>query len=432
MAFFMQVLFTVLMISLMVYICFFPRRIDFFTIAAFSMVIYLYPALFGRFTKEGITTSVNVSTYVCLCIWELTLLVFTIIFDRYRFTFGISHNGIFQETEIIEDDYEKYAVLFLCVIEACLCLYSIRKYGGIVSNMRKVDLLADANKITSYLKYIALYIFVFSFTNKGKMIGLLRTISVLFICYTFLLGHRSFAVIGLIAIMEHYLHGLEKVVLAAEIKKHKFIAIAVVVFGLFFLFIKNIYAALFAGNFELVISRLSNPDYYYDAIVSSEASGIIRNLQNVIINDLQNSIGNYLLSFLTLIPFIGGKIARWLGYEAFSRKVNLAFNTRFSEGFGIGSTFLGEAYSAGSYPWLLFICVITVILFNALNRRTQRKNTGNSYAFWLITAAYFVFYIYRNSMIYMFVLMRANIYIWFIIDITKKVLKGFRKRVYCG
>lgn len=430
MAFFMQLLFIILMVLVVGYVLFFPRKIDFFTIASFSMVIYLYPALFGEFTKEGVTTAVNPSTYICLCIWELVLFVLMLICDKYYFTFG-HENAKPQQDRIIDDDvYEKYAILILCIIEGFLCLYSIQKYGGIVSSMKKVDMLAEANKITSYLKYIALYIFVYAFTNKGKMIVPLRIISIFFIGYTFLLGHRSFAVIGIIAIVEHYLYKNKKVILASEMKKHKIAAIVIIVSGLFFLFIKNIYAALFAGNIELVLSRLSNPNYYYDAIVSSEASGIIRNLQNTISHGLEYSILNYLLSFLTLIPFIGGKFARLLGYEAFSRKINLAFNSRFSDGFGIGSTFLGEAYAAGDYPWLIIICFFTGVFYNVLNKKTKKNSTGNGYVFWMITASYFVFYIYRNSMIYMFILMRANIYIFAIVELIKKVLKGFRKKAY--
>lgn len=418
----MQLVFITITLLLLLYITFYPRRMDFFTVAAFSSIVYLYPAILGEFTKGGITTSISFNTYACLCLWELCLLLMTVFFDRYQFTFrNKKRKKIRSEGGVIPNVNNNIAVFCLAMVEVVLCLYAIRKYGGLISSMKKVEMLSESDKITSYLKYIALFCLVYSFTNKGKYIRVLRVMSLAFITYTFLLGHRSFAVIGLLAIAEHYLSTNRKIRLSKVLSKHKAMTIAIIAGGLFFMFVKNIYAALFAGNFDLVLSRLSNPQYYYDVFLSSEASGIIRNLQNAVNSDVSYSVADYLLSFLTLIPFIGGKVARMLGYSSFSEQLNLVFNERYNEGFGIGSTFIGEAYTAGGILWLLIVAFIVLVIFNALNRKVRMSQNGLWCTFWLVTASYFTFYIYRNSLIYMFILARANLYILLALIVLSKM-----------
>lgn len=420
----MQIVFCTLCALVIAYVVFVPRKIDFFTVAAFSSIVYLYPALLGEYTKNGMTSAVSFTTYACICAWELVLLVMIVVNSKYRVTWKRGkkdRNRRPQTISNMKNTRNNRAVFILAIVECVLCVYTIQKYGGLFSSMRKVEMLAEGDKYTSYLKYIALFCFVYSFTNKGKLIYILRCLSLLFIGYTFLLGHRSFAVIGIISIAVSYFKTNGKIRLSTVIRKNKTLVLLIMAAALFFLFIKGVYAALFAGNYELVLRRLSDPNYYYRAFLNSEASGILSNLQNVITNHTENSILNYLLSFLTLIPFVGGRFARALGYEPFSDILNSQFNDRLDEGFGIGSTFIGEAYSAGGILWVFVVAILVLCICKLLNSKVLTTSDGIMNTFWTVSAAYFTFYIYRNSLIYLLILMRANLYILLVLLVLRAI-----------
>ena len=321
---------------------------------------------------------------------------------------------------LYEDDKDNFAVLVLNILELILVVNAIRKYGGIISSMRKVDLLAESDKATSYLKYIALYSFIYAFVCKGKYSFILRIFGVSFIIYTFLLGHRSYAVMGLIGIFMYYIGSTDNKSMLTIIREHTWWFLLMVIAALFFLFIKNTYAALFAGNFELVKERLSNPDYYRNAILVSEANTVMRNLQNIIESDLPYKLSNYLLSFVTLIPFVGGRLASFLGYQKFSVDVNLAFNERYDDGFGIGCTYIGEAYALGWYFGVLVIVFLTMLFLMYLNWKIQQTHDTENFTFLTITACYFTFFIHRNSQSFLFIMIRAQIYILILLKIISK------------
>lgn len=428
----MQFVFSLLLISVELYAVLYPRRVDFFSIAAISSLIYLYPGLIGVIQlPDGIIRRINVSTYVCVSMWLVLLLLSMIINDHFTLRIGKyfvmkkATGGVYTDDNVNAN----IAVLLLNIVEVILCVYAIGKYGGIISSMRKVDLLAESDKMTSYLKYIALFLFVYSYVCKGKFIRILRIFGTAFIVYTFFLGHRSFAVMGLIGIFMYYVGTTEKTSMISIVKEHKFIFILMLVASIFFFFIKKTYVALFAGNFELVRARLTNIDYYKNAILTSEANTVMRNLQNIIESNMNYSLTNYFLSFITLIPFFGGRLAQFLGYEKFSVDVNLAFNTRYSDGFGIGCTYVGEAYALGGYLGIVIIVLATMLFVAYLNWKVQQTHDGIIYTFFTIVACYFTFFIFRNSQSFLLIMIRAQIYIVILLKIVEKAKLS---RAYTG
>ena len=113
-----------------------------------------------------------------------------------------------------------------------------------------------------------------------------------------------------------------------------------------------------------------------------------------------------------LIPVLGGSIANSLGYVSFESELNLRFNTRLSEGIGLGSTYLGEAYAMGGGLMVVFIMSLTFFTLLMIIYKYNNTDSPLAYTFLGIVATYFTFYIHRNSLIFLLVAARAYLYIW--------------------
>ncbi len=429
----MRIIFSILLIGLACYALLKKRKVDFFTVLCFSSLIYMYPGLLGEILMpDGRIQLLTTTSYACCCLWMVLLLIIAILNDKYRF--AVNGKKLFKETKIVSrsrgrtaicsDDYINLSVLVLEIIEIFLCLYAIQKYGGIVSSKLKVDLLSESNKAISYMKYLALFTFVYSWISRGKCIKLMRSLSLIFIVYTMLLGHRSYAILGLICIAMYYLRSTEKVVLFNYIRKHKLIVVGIVAAALFFLFVKGVYAALLAGNYDLVVSRLTNPEYYKESLLSSEANVIMRNVYYLSETKFKYSFSNFILGFVTLIPFVGGRIASLFGYYSFSSHFNQTFNVNASEGYGIASSYIGECYALGGYIGIFVIGIFTFWFILSLNNKMQTSKTTLSYTIISIALAFFTFFIFRNSMINLLIFIRAQIYLWIVTLILGRIFQS--------
>lgn len=423
----MKYILILLVVILLIYVIFSKRKLDFFTVSSFSVVVYYYPIIIGEIhTKNGIY-NISFATYTCIFIYTLCLLYFLIIYDRIK----ISTQNLYNfkiinmaNTELINN----YSIIVVELIGLLLLVYTVGRYGDIRNGFNKMQLLANANRATEYMKYIALFTFVSSFISKGKKIFIARTLAVILLVYTFIIGHRSFTVIGCIAVFVSKIESDGKVVFFNYIKKHKVAIICISILAIVILFIKGVFAALITGQYDLVKSRLGNPEYYKSTLLSSEANVIINNLQRVCDSNMSYSLIQYIVGIVCLVPVLGGRIANIFEYTSFERLLNIRFNSKLSEGVGLGSTYLGEAYAVGGYFFVIIQTFFTVIFMSWMMKMRRTYKSIESNAFFLIVLSYFSFYIHRNSLIFLLITARAYLYIFILYKIIKFIVSRVIKK----
>lgn len=410
----MNYIYLVLSLLMIGYLLLKKRKLDFITLAGFSTLFYCYPAFTGMILVDGEYLDIIPEVYACLLIHISVLIIFAILYDIYdnrkrepaEFSWMPLKNKIISKRDAI-------VMYMIALLGMVLMIYTMIHYKDIPLNQKNV-LLSNSNRLIEYYKYISLFLFGYAFVFHDRKLILLKCLSLIMIGYTFLLGHRSFIVIGLIVIvLNHFVnitHG-KRIVLAKLLAKKKLITLAILIGMIFFLFVKNVYAAFMGGNYALVIKRLTSGEYYINSLLSSEANSILRNLQYACTTDFNYGIGDYFCGLLKLIPGLGGMIFSAVGAVSFEQALNVQYNEALSEGFGMGSTFLGEAYAAGSYIFLAILVVGLLWGGTALFRLSKKIRHTVWYCWIQFLLAYFAFYIFRNSLINILVTGRALLYI---------------------
>ncbi|KXT76137.1 hypothetical protein STRDD10_00331 [Streptococcus sp. DD10] len=407
-----------------------PRKLDYFTIFSFSTMFYYFPAVLGkiRLIGEEKTTPLIFDVYLILLVFIVLLFGFILLNDHYTFKIKDRKLGVnlldYREKE--EDYFSNLAVFFLELLGLVLLVYANVKFGDITASFNKMELLAESNKGTEYLKYIALYSFVYSFMAKRQW--LLKALSLILIGYTFLLGHRSFLVIGLIGIVMARVGMRERRPLIASINKHLFLSFFSIVGLFFFIFIKGVSSALITGQYDLVWSRLSSLDYYIDTLLISEPNTITVNLYHVVNSHMTFGFDQYFLGFFQLIPGLGGMLGSAVGFTSFEQQLNLLFNTQLAQGVGLASTFLGESYAIFELVSEVAIAFIVFLLVMWGMKQLYQTKSQLVAAYFSIVLPYFTFYIHRNSLIFLLVAARAYLYILLLTWIIKVVLQSIIKR----
>lgn len=402
------------------------RRFDYFTVLTFSTLVYYYPVIIGALNDIGYSTliiGIDYYVYLNIIIMIVTLTISMYLYDNYKFIVG-NKRLFFRNEKLIydDDDYSNLAMVFLSIIGIVLFIYCLKKYSGTFGNYNKAQLLIDSNRFVAYFKYISLFLFVYSFINSGRFILLLRIISTILISYTFFLGHRSYIVLGLIGVCIIKFSHFKKIRLINVIKQNKFRFLTIVFAGLFFLFVKGVFGAFMNGNYDLVLSRLTDPNFYLMTLLNSESNTITLNLQRVVETGMKFSLYNYLVEYIYLIPILGSVISKKLSVESFSHMLNTKFNPRYFDGYGLGSSFLGESYSIGGIFTVVVRLFVLYTIIKFLISKLYKTNSNLVVTYLSVILPYFTFYVHRNSFLFLFITARAYLYILLLCLIIRKTL----------
>lgn len=388
----MNLVYLLFSISTIFYIIFSKRNLDFITVFIFSLVIYSFPMYFGEILINNEFYPINSLSILSNIVFLFGTLIGIIFIDKLH---------IIQKKTIYNYDNNN-TMFIISLITLLLMLYSMSHYGNILGagSFNKVELLSDNNRIIEYFKYFALFNFIYAFTNNGKYIGIIRGMSLVSIGYTFILGHRSFLIIGLISIIFNYLikNNAFKNVWELILHNKTIIIICIIILAATFI-VKNITAALFSGQFDLVLDRLSDTNYYFKSFFQSEPNSIVSNINNIVNSNLKYSLISYILyPFLCIIPVFGNYLINNLNLVSFEYLLNYNFNLRFSQGYGVGSTIIGEAYATGSFLLVFIIGFVLVLLIGYLNKKIYVIKSPLLKTYILCILPYFSFYFYRNSL----------------------------------
>lgn len=426
----MRITYLILSIVILLYVLIRRKSIDFLVVYVMSAFLYYFPAYYGTIWTRQNHYAISEETYIALTINLLVVFLFMLVKDTISLKRTTNTNmlGIVDKAESANAD-ENIAVLFLAVVNFVIMSFYLWNYGvsNLLKTFDKVSILQSTNKAIEYSKYISMFVFCYAFSNQGKFIVLLRTLGVCFILYTFLLGHRSFLVIALIATIYNYLrkntfHGVLQI-----IKLHKFQLVVLLAFVIFTFAIKHVQVVLFMGDFDLVFARLTSAEFYRLAFLRSEPNTIISNLNNTLVYNIKTDIGTYLGGLVVVLtPIIGSYVPL---PQSYSKILEIEFNPRAAEGIGLGSTFIGEAISCGGYFFLIVVLLANLIIINVFESKLHKTKSA-AFRTWLsLSLCYLTFYINRNSMAFTWLSIRALLYIVLLVKFVLVLYRSTKQAI---
>jgi hypothetical protein len=171
-----------------------------------------------------------------------------------------------------------------------------------------------------------------------------------------------------------------------------------------------------------VIEKITNPNFYVEAIKFSEPFAIQTVLNEVMKQDFNVGVNHFVGLFNQLIPF-GNKLG------ASSTTFNSLFQTQLFPGvtYGMGSNIWAEMWSAGGWGLLLiFIVTFNVVLY--IGNSLFQKSYGSLRSLLVITLSFWSFYIHRSSLEYTINLNKRIFLLWFAGLIFSVMISSFSKR----
>lgn len=395
------------------------RRIDFLTIYCFSSLIYYLPLFWGKailtISKESFKQyALSEYFYFVILLNFIFLLFWAYIFDNY-----LKKSQKIYEISIYNSNKKTLKIIFIFIF--MLLLITIKENYSIIFSsiyVRKSELLEKSSRFSTFFKqglvYTTLYYFISRKYDKNKiydfLIILLNLFTVVF------LAHRSYTVIAIISCI--YFKQYTK-------KRILFKKIGMILSGIMLFVIvsisKKIITPIKLGMYDLVIQRLTDFDYILSSIIKGEQSVTSTILNQILVTDFRVHYESYLGIFSNFFIY---------GDKFFSIK---SFSSMFQQqlfpfiDYGMGSSFLGEAYSNGGIIFLIIIINLLLILLVYISKLVLRSKKINEKTFFIIVGIYFSFYVHRNSMGQTITFLKRYLFIYMLIYLFNKIKWRIRK-----
>lgn len=420
----LQYIYIILSVAVLL-VWFKKRNISFLLVYFLSSILYYYNVFTGEIFI-GRLNEIGVSSYpIANASYFVLIINMIVVFFSSMINQGTEYY-IEKKAHINEDKIFKAFILILLVFS----VYMVIRYDLLFRNTyNKTELSEEAGSLASYFKYLAVYAFVLIWTQEGKKYHAVWKISATIpALVTFLFGNRSFLVIGILGVVFDKVYkscaGRQQDLLSYCIH-HKKILIGGMLFVVIVLVAKGVTGALFVGNWELIKSRLTNPDYYKQVFFVSEPNTIMRNLDTIVSNEYQVDTSSYLTLWAYFFPFITGEINKIFGVKNFT----YAYQKELFGTTNRACTYLGEAYANGGYVVVAIVVSLSIISLLLLFQAYKKCRSNISKCTLLLIGIDTAFYMQRNSMSYQFSRIRDYIYIaiilFVIIGISSKNHKIF-------
>lgn len=406
------------------------KNISLITIYLVSTIIYYINAYVGKIYEGSVFYQTMTSwpiykgSYIVLVINMVLIILFLLAENdnrnnQYRCKISMPH-----EHKII-----RYFILIIFILSLYMCvehnLISRTTYS-------KLELGEETGTFGTYYKFLTCFPFVYVFTKEGEKYNILWKFLATFpIFTTFLLGHRSFVVIGVIAIFFDKIYrsclkydSLKQFL----VKKIKYFYILAILLFLT-LSIKGVTYALFTKDYERIGELLTSSDYYAQILYTSEYNTIMNNLDHIVKQDYQIETTTYGTLWAYAIPFLTDDIDEMFGVKKFSKTYQKAVYAAEGKD-NRASTYLGESYANGGYlvvPMVVSAYLLFLIMIFGFYRRCR----GNVLkATILLIAIDSSFYIQRNALGYELGRIRLYLYIAIIVYIFIMISQKNKKIIY--
>ena len=374
-------------LMLIIFLYFILRnKIDFLLLFFSSFILYHWQIISGTIWVPPYEFPVSSQSIYVVGIVAVVLFVVTLFYD------SISHNIPVLEYDQRKDRDQKNASLVLIVIAYMATGYAIYSAGGAVFSGNKAEFTRSMGLKYDFLYYFpAGMAFLYGVSTRNRTITIVSFLPLLFYL---LVGYRAIIVTALVGAAVVNFYGQS--ILNLRMVK---VGLFAVVGYLFFVLYKFSYIALKTGSFDwfaTMIEKDARFDNVWEIILwgmfSAEFGQVSSNLSMSSAIDLSQHY-QFSGAFFGSIPVLNTILNYNEDITRFSRTIRDHANPGFS--YGIGSSFWGEMYQAGSYVGVFMAATIvvgSVALFNLSFRRNKEK-----YGLLLLLFSFLAFYIHRND-----------------------------------
>lgn len=380
------------------------RRFDFFSIGFAAGLVYFLPGFFGfvRSARDySLPQPLLPETYLVFICVLASIVVGAFAYDRLRVQPARHAARTFSPALTTETA--------LAIALAGLAL-TIATSGGDLFSHRKSEVMEVVGRWHILFRFGATFLFVIAIWRRQAVYAAIGAALLLFDLY---IGFRVGVVIALLAAATMVLnHRGERVLLYSERRN---LLLGVVLVAFFFIY-KRIYMIVKLGFWDVLVERLTDPDVLLLALMTSEPFGTQSILNEVIRTGFD--VGPSHLGGVTslLIPF-----SNLLGAEIQS------FNDLFQEKLfgivrgGMANNIWAQMYAIGGWA-ALGIAIPVFVGCLALGSWLLSSSKGSLVALVAIAFTFVAFYIHRNDVRFILVLLRRCVMIWVVIVLPGMLL----------
>lgn len=357
------------------------RNIDFFTLSFFSSVIYFSPSYTSMFSSTDFNIMVSLYHLIVLSL----IITFTFIYDFfYKPKYLIANKKKVQLKNFNNSKLESAEIiLYIFLIVISLIFIFLR-----------LDQIFGTGKPNYGREYAVFSVvvplsFIYSFYKKRIMITILI---VGLILIDIIAGNRELTVFSIFGLGMFFSYKIGRI----RLIKYYRIIFGIISLTTILLIYKGIYRAIKAGQYDLVLNRLTDSSYWVDSFIYGEPMTTQSILDRVLSYHYIYD-GKYLINFLySLVPF-----TRAWGFEPdtpgmfINQYVFADVNYK-----GVASNIWAEGHLIGGFE-LFFIYALIYsllpILFNKAMFKTQHPLLKSIIC---VSGVIFFFFIHRSGLDY--------------------------------
>ena len=261
-------------------------------------------------------------------------------------------------------------------------------------------------------------IFLLGFAVYRRQIAF-AALAVLLLLFDLYIGYRVGVVIGILSAVTIVLNARgQQSLLIAERRS----LIAGILFVAVIFIYKRVYTVVKLGLWDVVVDRMSDPQVLMLALMTSEPFGTQTILNEIIRTDFHTGVA-YLGSLSSLlVPF-----SNLLGAEVIS--FNSLFQQKLFGGVVIGgmaANIWAQAYAAASWVGVgIAVCGYVTLL--GMGSYLLSSARGALVILVAVGFTYVAFYIHRNDLLFMLVLLRRALIVWFLVVLPTMLLVDSRR-----
>ena len=361
------------------------NKIDFLLLFFCSFCLYHWQILWGTIWVPPFTFDVSTNSMFIVGLIAIVIFGFVLLNDRlWRHYPDIPY--------VKSNDFDQFGViLVLLTVGILACLYSLYVAGDKIMLNKNEFTRAQGLKYDILYYYPAAMALLYGILTKNKLITFL---SLLPLTLYLLVGYRAIIVTAIIGAVFISMYG-ERIFTFKMIK----VLILVLTLFIFFVFYKFSYIAIKANSFDWFAHIIEGDDrfdsvfqFFIWGMFSAEFGQVSSNLS---LSSSQDLSSHYNFSDAVLGSITG--LNTILNYNEditrFSRVIREFANPGFS--YGLGGSFWGEMYQAGSYVGVFAGALIVVgfITYFNLNFKMQKER----FSLFLFLFSFLAFYIHRND-----------------------------------
>lgn len=367
------------------------RRLDFYTVATFSSLVYFLPGLAGYtfyvFNSQIIYTPIN---------GEMVFIYCTVVFALFAGAILNDYTSRSPAVALKPINRSKQRIFYLSAT-LIWALFALTHFDDLI--LGRKEAFGSLYAITFTSVAVA---FVMALANKNWRWAILFSLIALVDLYA---GNREMIAFVLIAYM--IVAGINSPRLRI-IGKFRFTMPAFAAVSLLLVY-KQLGAVIIAGRWDLVVDRLGDPTFYMAAVSRSEPFATQTILYSA--TELNWQFTDSLLQNVLIILMPMGRL-----FSSEVSSLSAFLNQSFGNvGYGIGSNVWAEAFVLGGMPIVIIFSICYAVLPAVLNHLTRNSSSFLVRILLAFIGVAFLFFIHRTGVEYAInIVKRFALFIFFI------------------